>query len=143
MELAQEILINQYAQGIVPVETLLDNYRIFDMVEKEMYLKYLVFLIVQSKCTDSDILPAIENSRLKKTYTPCVLLEKGGTKYHSLKKITSLPDYELDKVLVLFLNLFKIGYDRRFRQEKNNPNKWWYWDLSDTEMQLKVIQMQK
>lgn len=43
MELAQEILINQYAQGIVPVETLLDNYRIFDMVEKEMYLKYLVF----------------------------------------------------------------------------------------------------
>lgn len=143
MELAQEILINQYAQGIVSVETLLDNYRIFDIVEKEMYLKYLVFLIIQSKCTDSDILPAIENSRLKKTYTPCVLLEKEGTKYHSLKKITSLPDYELDKVLVLFLNLFKIGYDRRFRQEKNNPNKWWYWDLSDTEMQLKVIQMQK
>ena len=143
MELAQEILINQYAQGIVSVETLLDNYRIFDIVEKEMYLKYLVFLIIQSKCTDSDILPAIENSRLKKTYTPCVLLEKGGTKYYSVKKITSLPDYELDKVLVLFLNLFKIGYDRRFRQEKNNPNKWWYWDLSDAETQLKVIQMQK
>lgn len=142
MELAQEILINQYAQGIVSVETLLDNYRIFDIVEKEMYLKYLVFLLF-SLSVRFDILPAIENSRLKKTYTPCVLLEKGGTKYHSLKKITSLPDYELDKVLVLFLNLFKIGYDRRFRQEKNNPNKWWYWDLSDAETQLKVIQMQK
>jgi len=143
MEFAQEIFINQYAQGIVSVETLLDNYRIFDIVEKEMYLEYLAFLIVQFKCADSDILPAIENSRLKKTYTPCVLLEKGGTKYHNLKKIMSLPDYELDKVFVLFLSLFKIGYDRRFQQEKNDPNKWWYWDLSDMEMQQKVLRIQK
>ena len=44
---------------------------------------------------------------------------------------SSSSDYELEKVLILLLNLFKIGYNRRFQKEKNNPDKWWYWDLSD------------
>lgn len=28
--------------------------------------------------------------------------------------------------------LFKIAYTRRFNEEKNDPYKWWYWDLSDS-----------
>ena len=29
------------------------------------------------------------------------------------------------------MSLFRIAYYRRFIEEKNNPYKWWYWDLSD------------
>ena len=68
-----------------------------------------------------------------------MLLEGGEVKYYNLKKIISLPDYELDKTLVLLLHLFKIGYNRRFQQERNNPNKWWYWDLSDDKNVKKIL----
>ncbi|QIU95661.1 DUF5958 family protein [Bacteroides faecium] len=132
MTLEQELLINQYGQNLVPIETLVEDYnKILEPDDRKMYLNHLVSLIIQSKSEDSDISRAIENSHLRETFTPCVLLKKGGTKYHNLRKIIELPDYELEKALVLFLNLFKIGYNRRFQKEKNNPDKWWYWDLSD------------
>jgi len=53
-----------------------------------------------------------------------------GYANHNLQKLVDLPDYELGKVFVLLLSLFKIAY-KRFVMEKNNPDKWWYWDLSD------------
>jgi len=49
-----------------------------------------------------------------------------------------LPENELNKTFTLFLSLFKIAYQRRYQEEKNNPDKWWYWDLSD-EKKLKLI----
>lgn len=133
MSLGQDILINQYGQNLVLIEALIEDYKTLDSDERKMYLLHLVSLIIQSKSDDSDISQAIENSHLEETFTPCVLLEKGGTKYYNLKKIVELPDSELEKALILLLNLFKIGYNRRFQKEKNNPNKWWYWDLSDGE----------
>lgn len=139
MNLEQEILINQYGQNLVSIEVLLENYKISDIENRRIYLQHLVTLIIQSRCVNSDISQAIDNSHLKKTFTPCVLLEGGGIKYYNLKKIISLPDYELDKTLVLLLNLFKIGYNRRFQQERNNPNKWWYWDLSDDKNIKKIF----
>lgn len=131
MSLNQDILINQYGQNLVLIEVLLGDYKMLASSDKRRYLLHLITLILQSKSEDLDIPQAIENSCLKKTYTPCVLLEKGGVKYHNLKRIIELPDYELEKVLILLLNLFKIGYNRRFQQERNNPDKWWYWDLSN------------
>lgn len=139
MNLEQEILINQYGQNLISIESLLEDYKISDNDSKKMYLQHLLTLIIQSKCVNSDISQAIDNSHLKKTFTPCVLLEGGGIKYYNLKKIISLPDYELDKACVLLLNLFKIGYNRRFQQERNNPNKWWYWDLSDDKNVKKIF----
>lgn len=133
MNLEQDILINQYGQALVPIEVLVDNYKMLDSDGKRKHLHHLVSLIIQSMPENSDISQAIENSHLKTTFTPCVLLKKGGTKYHNLKKIIDLPGDELDKTLVLFLNLFKLGYYRRFQNEKNNPDKWWHWDLSDKE----------
>lgn len=130
-DMEEEILINQYGQNLVPIEALVNNYKMLDSDGKRKYLSHLVSLIIQSKCEDSDISEAIGNSHLKTTFTPCILLEKGGTKYHNLKKIIDLPDDELEKTLILFLNLFRLGYYRRFQNEKNNPDKWWYWDLSD------------
>ncbi len=59
-----------------------------------------------------------------------MLLSKGVAN-HNLQKIAELPESELNKALLLLLGLFKISYQRRFKEEKNHPDKWWYWDLSD------------
>ncbi|WP_294549285.1 DUF5958 family protein [uncultured Bacteroides sp.] len=139
MNLNQDILINQYGQNLVLIEALVDGYKRLNPIDRKMYLHHLITLIIQSKSEDMDIPQAIENSYLKKTFTPCVLLKNGGVKYHNLKKIIELPDHELEKALVLLLNLFKIGYNRRFQKEKDNPDKWWYWDLSN-EKNIDVIE---
>jgi hypothetical protein len=92
----------------------------------------IINLIQQSKPVNEDIELAIVESKLRPTYTPCIMLKKGVAN-HNLQKLINLPDNELQKVFILLLSLFKIAYRRRFKEEKNNPDKWWYWDLSDKE----------
>lgn len=87
---------------------------------------------MQSKPKSEDIEPAIVNSGLKPTFTPCILLKKGVAN-HNLQKLENLPENELMKSFVLLLSLFRIPYMRRFIDEKENSGKWWYWDLSDNE----------
>lgn len=139
MEIKQDILINQYGQGIIPIKFLIDAYNKLDNNDKKRYLQHLVCLIIQSKATDLDIQQAIFHSCLQETFTPCILLKKDGVKYFNFKKIIDLPMNEWDKVLILLLNLFKIAYYRRFLNEKNNPDKWWYWDLSINENVCNVL----
>lgn len=138
MELIDQISINQYAQGVVSIEQILDCYDTFSLKKKKDYLEILIgYFILQSKPLDSDIPLAIKESGLKPTYTPCVMLKKGVSP-HILRNIIALPENESKKVLILLLSLFKIAYLRRFHNEKNDPNKWWYWDLSD-EKNIEII----
>ena len=133
MKIEHQILINQYGQGIVGVEQLVSNFNAIDQDLKKAFLNdFFSYFVIQSKPKEGDIEPAINASKLKPTYTPCVLLRKGIEK-HKLEKIIKLPDNESEKAFMLLLNLFKIAYNRRFEQEKNDPDKWWYWDLSDNE----------
>lgn len=130
MNLTQEILLNKYAQGIESEEIVLNAFYDMSLKDKVKYLKDLSNLIIQSKPVREDTNLAILNSGLKQTYTPCVLLQKGIT-MNNLYKIIELPENEIQKVIILLLSLFKVSYSRRFLTEKNHPNKWWYWDLSE------------
>ncbi|MEZ4919355.1 MAG: DUF5958 family protein [Saprospiraceae bacterium] len=134
------IPINKYGQGLIDTSPILSLFKQRSVEEKRIYLDLLASLIQQSKPNQNDIEPAIDASQLKVTYTPCVLLRKGVENYR-LSKIIALPEYELEKVLILFLSLFKRAYQRRFIAEKNHPNKWWYWDLSDEDNMLAVENM--
>lgn len=141
MELQQEILINKYGQDIIESSTIIDNFLELHTREEQFdFLDYLLFCIMQSKPINDDIDKAILNSGLKSTYTPCVILKK-GVDNNNLKKIVQLPDNERLKGLNLLLSLFKIAYKRRFISEKNHPNKWWYWDLTDPELENKVYKL--
>jgi hypothetical protein len=137
MKLEYEILMNKYGQGLINSEPLLLNFEGLEVASKRSFLNDMLFLLLQSKPTDSDIEPAILRSGLKPTYTPCVLLGKGVAS-HNLEKLIKLPENELNKVFLLLLSLFKVAYQRRFAIEKNHPDKWWYWDLSD-EMNISKI----
>lgn len=132
MKIEDGILLNKYGQGLIELSNLQQDFSNLDVKVKRQYLGDLSNMIIQSKPADSDIKPAILASGLKDTFTPCVLLSKGLIP-SNLGKIINLPEGELTKALLLFLNLFKIAYQRRYEIEKNNPNKWWYWDLSDNE----------
>lgn len=125
-----EILLNQFGQGLIANEYLIERFMPLVGANKSDFFNHLIFLISQSKPVIDDVEMAIAESKLKSTYTPCVLLRK-GVGFQELKKIADLPDSELEKTTTLFLNLFKIAYRRRFELEKNDPDKWWYWDFSD------------
>ncbi|RXK87214.1 DUF5958 family protein [Filimonas effusa] len=129
MKIDDVILINKYGQGLISDKELLDRFMLNDLTQKRNYLKGMIGLIGQSKPQDSDAETAILNSKLKPTFTPCILIKKGVAS-HNLQKLAELPEPELLKVLRIFLSLFKIAYQRRFLKEKNIPHKWWYWDLS-------------
>lgn len=137
LKINDTIIINQYGQGIVDISPILSLFQTFDVEKKRDYLEEIASLILQSKPDENDIESAIKESQLKATYTPCVLLKK-GVGHHNIKRIITLPDTELEKVLRLLLSLFRIAYSRRFQAEKNSPEKWWYWDLSD-ENNLHII----
>lgn len=129
--------LNKYGQDLIERDCFFDTFVDFNSEEKNKYLRELVFLISQSKPQNKDIESAIVKSALKATFTPCVLLKK-GVLTSNLLRIVDLPDSESVKVLFLLLELFNISYKRRFNEEKNNPDKWWYWDLSDEDNVLKV-----
>ncbi|MDQ0065127.1 DUF5958 family protein [Chryseobacterium lathyri] len=139
LNIAEEILINKYGQGIITIDLLVNLFNNLDIENKKNYLEEILHLILQSKPNNDDIEQAIEESKLRPTYTPCILLKKGGVATQNLKKLVSLPNNEQQKVLILLMSLFRIAYLRRFNKERNNPGKWWYWDLSQTENENKIL----
>jgi hypothetical protein len=130
MKIKDEILINSYGQDLVDINLLIDRFSVFNSLEKNSFLTELINMITQSKSVNEDVSIAIKNSKLKQTYTPCVILRKGVAQ-HNLVRLSKLPENELMKVFVLLLSLFQVAYKRRFKIEKNDPNKWWYWDLNE------------
>lgn len=140
MKREYEISLNQYGQGLISIEKIQSIFNTFSKNDKLCFLKGLINLIQQSKVQDSDIEPAIVHGDLKPSYTACVMIKKGGSKTYNLLKLLDLPEYEMGRSLILLLNLFQIAYLRRFLIEKNNPDKWWYWDLSDPQTVEKILQ---
>lgn len=142
MELSTELLLNKYGQGIVDIDELIFIFNNCSFQNKKEFLDELLFMIQQSKPLETDVNNAISNSKLRPTYTPCILLKK-GVNMSNLTKIINLPENELEKAFILLIELFKIAYNRRFLFERNNPNKWWYWDLTDKSNIDKILEQEK
>lgn len=138
MNLEEQILINKYGQDLIDISQLSHIFNLLNVPEKREFLNNIHFFILQSKHIDDDIEMSINNSGLKPTFTPCVLLKKGVANYN-ITRIIQLPEEELDKVLLLLLSLFKVAYQRRFKLEMNSYGKWWYSDLSDSENVKKIL----
>ncbi|PQA59671.1 DUF5958 family protein [Siphonobacter curvatus] len=127
----EALQLNLFAQGLLSVEILTECLMQWSESSQKALLSDLQLLIIQSKPKEEDIETAITNSRLKRTYTPCVVLKTYGVKT-GITRIIELPRGELLKSYLLMLHLFQVAYLRRYELEKNNPNKWWYWDLSQS-----------
>lgn len=138
MDLTKEILYNKFGQNLLDEKVLINDFESLSIDEKRQLLTDIAFLIIQSKPIYSDIENSMVNASLKATYTPCVILKRDGIKLNSLERLINLPEDEQLKTFRLFIYLFKISYQRRFEQEKGNPEKWWYWDLSNQDNISKI-----
>jgi hypothetical protein len=129
MNLLEEIALNQFGQALRPHTELLAHFHSLPAAAQQQRLQELTDLIRQSKAQLADLDPAIAESGLRPTYTPCVVLRTHGL-VPGLARLLGLPLAERDRAYHLLLYVFKQAYQRRFAAEKNDPNKWWYWDLS-------------
>ena len=139
MKFEREILINKYGQGLIPLIVLQEKFEAYSLCQKRSFLQEMSFLIIQSKPKEEDVDLAIKKEKLKSGYTPCVLLKKGISSYN-LERVINLPENEMGKIFILFMGIFKIAYIRRFKEEMNNINKWWYWDLSDNSNVERILE---
>ena len=139
MKFEIEILINKYGQGLIPLIVLQEKFEAYSLCQKRSFLQEMSFLIIQSKPKEEDVDLAIKKEKLKRGYTPCVLLKKGISSYN-LERVINLPENEMGKIFILFMGIFKIAYIRRFKEEMNNINKWWYWDLSDNSNVERILE---
>ncbi|MGS2764560.1 DUF5958 family protein [Sinomicrobium sp. M5D2P9] len=142
MERYSKININKFAQNIIDINTLFEFFAHKKVKEKRIFLReFVYYFLIQSKPENVDVERAIIDSSLKTTYTCCVLLKKFGVNKIGLEKILELPENELGKAFVLLLNLYKIAYNRKYLEEKNNPDKWWFWDLRDVQNLKRLEEM--
>lgn len=144
MSLEEEIAINQFGQGLHSDRELLNRFTELDEISQREWLNQLAYLVLQSSPMDADINQAIIDSTLKATFTPCVMLRtQGVNNSNSLTNLLKLPANELWKVNQLLLYLFRVAYQRRYKREKGDPNKWWYWDLSNANTVQKILSIQQ
>ena len=139
MNIKYEIFINQIIQGIKSFNEGVNWFEMFDDKIKLDILRGLNYMMLQSGAQDSDVDLAIFESKLKPTYTPCVLLKKGRLNDQSWK-ILNLPASEYRKSFILFLIIFKIADERRRNLLcKGNCSHWWHKDLSDKKVVDEIL----
>ena len=77
------------------------------MLRDLAYIVFLVFLCAE------EVEPAMSLARLKRTFTPCVLVSRGASPEKAFHEIVSLPEAEWDKSFRLMLGLLSIADARR------------------------------
>lgn len=127
------IFINQLAQNYFPFEKGNVWFKNMNSEKQLEILREISNYALQAGVKESDVDAAIKKAELKKTFTPCVLIQKGNLKFQ-FSKILNLPQEENTKTFALFLSLFSIADERR-RNEKcrNGCSHWWHANLSNHE----------
>jgi hypothetical protein len=110
----RELKINQIAQGVVSWDAGVEWFETCAEAERNLILRELGFIVSQAHPLVAEVQPAIEESGLRSTFTPCVLALKSNPPERAIHKIISLPEPERLKSFKLLLALFSIA-DRRRR----------------------------
>jgi hypothetical protein len=111
MNIEEQILINKFGQDLITFQSVINYFSSLDRDKQKKFLTGLGHILIQAKSQDSDIDNAITLGQLKSTDTPCVKIRK-GVKGNVLQELIDLPDDETNKVLMLFLALYKVAYKR-------------------------------
>ena len=111
------IFVNQVAQDIHELREAEIWFTNHTLGMRRNILEYIIMMAYQARFNTDDIEAAIQSSCLRRTMTPCVLIQKTPIKLY-LRKIVDLPSDELWKAFVLLLELYRHS-DRRRRQGKS------------------------
>jgi len=130
--MAHFILVNQVAQGVRPIEMLLSEVADLNDEQRGLYLADMTMIVRQAQARPEDVPVAIDRSRLKATFTPCVLATKKALP-DAMARLRSLPRSEDDKSIRLLLALFQVADARRRLACGDTCTHWWHKDLGDEE----------
>jgi hypothetical protein len=118
----QIIYINQLAHELLDIE----KGRVwFDAltVDKQLeVLREISGFALQSGAMESDVNSAIRKSKLKSSYTPCVLLLKGNLKVQFSKNT----EFAAIRVHQSFFSVSEYVFNRRRKTQKNEMYEWMF-----------------
>ena len=130
--LEDDILVNQWVQGVQNTPVLLEWFESGSAERKLEILRYLVSLCKQARATSDEGLKAILASALNPRRSAGVLLAKGANT-EIFNKLATLKNADGVDAFVLLLHLLKIADGRRKSSEDPaSCTHWWHRDLSDT-----------
>ena len=124
------LYLNQVAQNVVPLDDAKREFRKLDPSARSGVMHRLYLMAHQSHPLPDEVSLAIDQSGLKPTFTPCVMLSDGKIE-SQLSRVAKLPDDELDKSFLLLITLFQIADKRRRADCGDECQHWWHQDLSD------------
>lgn len=131
MNLADEIKINQIQQELISQEDAKNWFLSFPTAYQQEILQWLSYMVLQAGAREEDVSLAIAKSKLRPTYTPCVLLTRGRLK-EQMAKLLKLPPSESIKTFFLLMSLLAIADARRYCKYCHyGCSHWWHRDLSD------------
>lgn len=151
IDIKNQLFINKLVQKVIPMEEGGKWFASFDLEKKSDILKFITFCILQAGGIAQYAEEAIEESKLKKTFTPCCLLIRAkeidplssNNLKNSLLKICSLPDSESNKSFILLISLLFISISKKEYSADEMRKKWWLNDLSDSIIVQSIIDKYK
>ncbi len=105
---SNQLIINRISQNIIPFAEGLQWFVDLEETEQISVLQDLRICYEQSHPTDEVVALGLKKSKLKSTFTPCVLILKFPTR-QALAKIMELPKGERIKSFCLLISLFSIA----------------------------------
>lgn len=140
IKISDLVPIVKYAQGAVVFNSFYGYLKFLKPPQRKIFLSQIIELTGHFAMDDSVTDLAIKQSGLSSACSACLLLKEGFSQ-KQLQKIVELPESELESSFKLLLTVFSIGYQDGFKKHKNAPDKFWYWDYSEVENTLKLVQL--
>ena len=138
MNLSDEIAINQIQQELISQQDAKNWFLSFPTEAQQEILQRLSYMALQAGAQETDVSLAIAKSKLRPSYTPCVLLSKGRLK-EQMAKLLKLPTSEFIKAFFLSISLLAIADARRYNKYcQDGCSHWWHRDLSDRKVVDKI-----
>jgi len=138
MNLADEITLNKIQQELISQEDAKKWFLRFPTEYQQEILQRLSYMTLQAGAREEDVSLAIAKSKLRPTYTPCVLLSRGRLK-EQMAKLLKLPPSESIKTFFLLVSLLAIADARRYcKYCQDGCSHWWHRDLSDRKVLDKI-----
>jgi len=137
MTLETEILLNQIAQGVRPMQegiALVSR----GASAHDAWIS-LRMMVCQARPRLHDVEEAIASAGLKPTYTPCVLLLK-DQRPNQIEKVAALPANEAEKAFRLLVTVFAVADRRRRESCPANCQHGWHRDFSDPNVLAEIRQ---
>ena len=111
------LLLNQLAQGLIPIDDGLSWFRsLSEQVQREVLVE-LAGYCSQAHPHRTEVGEAIDRAGLKPTFTPCVWLLRTDQPGREASRLASLPSSEHLKSFRLMVSLLSIADGRRRRTD--------------------------